>query len=126
MERGARGLGVGVFDETEVLHFDISLDHGDLGIAARYGVEYGKVVFARIQKDDVRDVVAADPVERHVAVPEEFVEDDGEAGGARCPQLCREEAGEVAAEVVDAPFVGRQRACERNGCVWHELGADGV
>ena len=99
--------GAGVFAEIEVLHLAIAFEHDELEVTQRVGLEGLQLVGARLQvvSDDVH---AAQALEVHVAVGEDFVEGEEQAGLAVAVHLRADEAGEVAAEIDDLPGIGCQ------------------
>ena len=99
--------GAGVFAEIQVLHLAIAFEHDELQVAQRVRLEGFQLVGARLQfvSDDVD---AAQALEVHIAVGEDFVEGEEQARLAAAADLRADEAGEVAAEIHDLPAVGWQ------------------
>ena len=104
----------GILAQVEVLNVAIAFQGDEFQVAQRVRLERLQFVAARRQVVG-DDVDATQPFEVHVAVGEDFVEGQKQAGAAAAGDFRADEAGEVDAKVHDLPTAGWQAQAVAGG-----------
>jgi len=106
-EFGAGGIGIDEFAEVDIAQLAIALEDAEFEVAQGIGFERLEPVGAGLEFVE-DDVYAGEAFEVDVAVGEDFVEREEEAGGGMDLDFEAEEAAKARSEVQDAAGVGWQ------------------